>query len=149
MSYFMTKDEREAFLAGTRVAILALSDKGRGPLALPIWYVYEPGGELWFLTAKASAKGGLLKSEKRISLCVQTETRPYKYVSVEGPISKIGIANTDDHLLPLAQRYRGDEDGRAYAESLRPETEAGSSILVHMTPERWLTLDHSKSEEFG
>ncbi len=149
MSYTMTKEQREAFLADARVAILALSDKGRGPLAVPIWYVYEPGGELWFVTATASAKSDLLKPDKRISLCVQTATRPYKYVSIEGPISKIGIANIDDHLLPLAQRYRGDEDGRAYAESLRPETEAGSSILVHMTPERWLTLDHSKSEEFG
>jgi nitroimidazol reductase NimA-like FMN-containing flavoprotein (pyridoxamine 5'-phosphate oxidase superfamily) len=145
----MTKEEREAFLADARVAILALSEKGRGPLAVPIWYVYEPGGELWFVTAKASAKGDLLKPEKRISLCVQTETRPYKYVSIEGPITKIGIANTDDHLLPLAQRYRGAEDGRAYAESLREDLEIGSSMLVRMVPERWLTLDHSKAEEFN
>jgi hypothetical protein len=149
MSHTMTKAEREAFLADARVAILALSDKGRGPLAVPIWYVYEPGGELWFLTAKASAKGDLLKPEKRISLCVQTETRPYKYVSVEGPISRIGIATTDDHLLPLAQRYRGEEDGRAYAENLREAVATGSRMLVHMAPERWLTLDNSKAEEFG
>ncbi len=148
MPHAMTKTEREAFLADPRVAILALSDKGRGPLALPIWYIYEPGGELWFLTAKVSAKGDLLKPGKRISLCVQTETRPYKYVSVEGPITRIGTAGTDEHLLPMAQRYRGQEDGRAYAESLRQELEAGSRILVHMAPERWLTLDHAKAEEF-
>ena len=145
MSHNMTKAEREAFLADTRVAILALPNKGRGPLALPIWYIYEPGGELWFLTAKASAKGALLKPGKRISLCVQTETRPYKYVSIEGPITRIGIATTDDHLLPMAQRYRGEEDGRAYAENMREELETGSRMLVSMAPERWLTLDYSKA----
>ncbi|MDP6565980.1 MAG: pyridoxamine 5'-phosphate oxidase family protein [Alphaproteobacteria bacterium] len=149
MSHTMTKAEREAFLAEPRVAILALSDKGRGPLAVPIWYIYEPGGELWFLTAKASPKGRLLKPEKRISLCVQTETRPYKYVSVEGPITRIGTATTDDHLLPMAQRYRGEADGRSYAESLREALASGSRMLVHMAPERWLTLDYAKAGESG
>jgi nitroimidazol reductase NimA-like FMN-containing flavoprotein (pyridoxamine 5'-phosphate oxidase superfamily) len=144
MSHAMTKAEREAFLAEPRVAILALSDKRRGPLAVPIWYVYEPGAELWFLTAKASAKGALLKPEKRISLCVQSEERPYKYVSVEGPITKIGTADTDAHLLPLAQRYRGEEEGRAYAENLRETLASGSRMLVHMRIERWLTVDYGK-----
>ena len=144
MQYTMTKEEREAFLADARVAILALSEKGRGPLAVPIWYVYEPGGELWFVTAKASAKGDLLKPEKRISLCVQTETRPYKYVSVEGPITRIGIASTDEHLLPMAQRYRGQEDGRAYAENFRETVATGSRMLIDMAPERWLTVDYGK-----
>jgi PPOX class probable F420-dependent enzyme len=149
MSHTMTKAEREAFLADTRVAILAVSEKGRGPVAVPIWYVYKPGGELWFVTEKASAKADLLKPEKRISLCVQTETRPYKYVSVEGPITRIGTATTDDHLLSLAQRYRGEEDGRAYAENLHEAVATGSRMLVYMAPERWLTLDYSKAEEFS
>ncbi len=149
MSHTMTKAEREAFLAEPRVAVLALSDKGRGPLAVPIWYIYEPGGELWFLTEKASAKADLLKPEKRISLCVQIETRPYKYVSIEGPITRISTATTDDHVLPIAQRYRGEENGRAYAENLREAVATGSRMLVHMAPERWLTLDYSKAEEFA
>ena len=141
----MTPAERERYLADVHVGVIAVERPERAPLAVPIWYVYEPGGELWFLTAKASAKGDLLKPEKRISLCVQTETRPYKYVSIEGPITKVGTATTDDHLLPLAQRYRGEEDGRAYAENLREDLETGSRMLVHMAPERWLTLDNSKN----
>ncbi len=144
MSHAMSRAEREAFLAEPRVAILALSDKRRGPLAVPIWYVYEPGGEIWFLTPKTSAKGVLLKPEKRISLCVQSEERPYKYVSVEGPITAIATATTDDHLLPLAQRYQGEEAGRAYAEDKREALANGSRMLVHMAPERWLTVDYGK-----
>jgi nitroimidazol reductase NimA-like FMN-containing flavoprotein (pyridoxamine 5'-phosphate oxidase superfamily) len=144
MSHAMTPAAREAFLAEPRVAILALSDKRRGPLAVPIWYLYEPGGAVRFLTPKASKKGALLKPEKRISLCVQSEDRPYKYVSVEGPITAIGTAITDDHLLPLAQRYLGDEDGRAYAENFRETVATGSRMLIDMAPERWLTVDYGK-----
>ena len=47
MSLRMTKAEREEFLAGLHVGIISIAEPGRGPLAVPIWYGYEPGGELW------------------------------------------------------------------------------------------------------
>ena len=55
----MTTDEKEVFLAGLHVGILALNEPGRGPLAVPVWYDYEPGGELWFVTGKDSRKARL------------------------------------------------------------------------------------------
>ena len=142
MSQSMTKAERQAFLAEPRVAVLALSERGRGPLAVPIWYFYEPGGEVVFLTPKSSRKGKLMTEGRRISLCVQSEERPYRYVSVEGPISSIGTATTEDDLRPLAIRYRGEVDGNAYADARAPDLADGSRMLVHMTPERWLTADY-------
>ncbi len=142
MSHTMTKAQREAFLAEPRVAVLALGDGGRGPLAVPIWYLYEPGGEVVFLTPKSSRKGRLLAEGRRISLCVQSEDRPYRYVSVEGPITAIGTATSEDHLRPLAIRYRGEADGTAYADAMAPALADGSRMLVHMQPERWLTADY-------
>ena len=91
MSLTMSKGEREAFLADLHVGLLSVADDGRGPLAVPIWYAYEPGGELRFVTGRDSRKGRLLARAGRVSLCVQTEALPYKYVSVEGPV-------TDDRL---------------------------------------------------
>jgi len=41
----MTPQEREAFLADVHVGVLAIEEPGRGPLALPVWYVYRDG--LW------------------------------------------------------------------------------------------------------
>ena len=75
-------------------------------------------------------------------LCVQSENRPTRYVSVEGPITSIGTATTEDHLRPLAIRYRGEADGNAYADAMAPDLADGSRMLVHMTPERWLTADY-------
>ena len=44
MSYRMTKKEREDFLAGVHVGVLGLTEIGRGPLSVPIWYGYQPDG---------------------------------------------------------------------------------------------------------
>jgi hypothetical protein len=44
---------------------------------------YDSGGDLRIMTGRESRKGRLLSRAGRFSLCVQKETSPYKYVSVE------------------------------------------------------------------
>ena len=39
----MTPTEREAFLEGVHIGILAIDEPGRGPLAMPIWYLVRDG----------------------------------------------------------------------------------------------------------
>jgi nitroimidazol reductase NimA-like FMN-containing flavoprotein (pyridoxamine 5'-phosphate oxidase superfamily) len=85
----MTKQERERFLAEIHVGIIGIPEDGRGPLAVPVWYAYTPAGELRVVTGRTSRKGRLLQRAGRFSLCAQTETPPYRYVSVEGPIIAI------------------------------------------------------------
>jgi nitroimidazol reductase NimA-like FMN-containing flavoprotein (pyridoxamine 5'-phosphate oxidase superfamily) len=144
MSLAMTKDEREAFLAGLHIGVISMEDPGRGPLTVPIWYDYEPGGELWVITDRDSRKGKLLRVGKRISLAAQTEQIPYQYVSVEGPIVAIEPADSDRHARPMAERYLGKELGAQYVAATGAEREARGSILVRMRPERWLTVDYKK-----
>ena len=139
----MTTSEREAFLADLHVGVVSIAEKDRGPLTAPIWYDYEPGGELWILTGRGSRKGKLLEDVGRLSLVAQTETPPYKYVSVEGPITSIEKPDLERDERPMAHRYLGKELGDGYIESTRGEGEA-DTILVKMRPERWLTIDYSK-----
>jgi nitroimidazol reductase NimA-like FMN-containing flavoprotein (pyridoxamine 5'-phosphate oxidase superfamily) len=43
----MTEQERQEFVAGPHVAVLSVaSDGGRPPHATPVWYAYEPGGDV-------------------------------------------------------------------------------------------------------
>lgn len=88
MALAMTKQEREKFLADLHVGIISIPEDGRGPLTVPVWYAYDPGGEVRVVTARASRKGRLLGRVRRFSLCAQTETPPYRYVSVEGPADR-------------------------------------------------------------
>src|SRR6266511_6190901 len=94
MSLTMTKEEREAFLADVHVAVISVAEDGHGPLVVPIWYSYQPGGEVRIIAGRTSRQGKLMERAGRFSLCVQTETVPYKFVSVEsrlgggwGPVS--------------------------------------------------------------
>lgn len=142
MAVTMTRPEREAFLAGVHVGMISIAEDNRGPLTVPVWYAYEPGGELRIATGKNSRKGRLLAHAGRFSLCVQTETPPYRYVSVEGPITAIDSVDAERDLRPLARRYLGAEEGDRFIERTREAL--ADSILIRMRPERWLTADYAK-----
>jgi PPOX class probable F420-dependent enzyme len=144
MSLAMTRSEREAFLAGVHVGVLSIAEEGRGPLTVPIWYGYEPGGELRLVTERGSRKGRLLARVERLSLCVQTETPPYQYVSVEGPVVALEDADVERDVRPLARRYLGRELGDRYVEATGGTEARGGSVLVRVRPERWLSVDYRK-----
>ena len=141
----MSRDEREAFLADRHVGVLSVSRPGRAPLTVPVWYSYEPGGLVSVVTDAASRKATLIEAEQRFSLCAQTETAPYQYVTVEGP-----VVARDDPVDPaerraLAVRYLGEELGDLYVAAT--DADAASSIVLRMRPEHWLSVDYSK--QFG
>ncbi len=144
MSLAMSRTEREAFLAGLHVGVVSLPDPGRGPLAVPIWYAYEPGGDVVLVTDRESRKGRLLSEGTRVSLCVQTESLPYKYVSVEGAVVGVEPADVERDTRPLAHRYLGPELGDRYIEATASDRASGGSIRVRIRPERWLTVDYAK-----
>jgi len=144
VSLAMTRQEREMFLADLHVAVISIPEEGRGPLTVPIWYSYEPGGELRVVTARTSRKAQLLRKARRISLCVQTETQPYKYVSVEGPVVGIESADLERDERPLAHRYLGTRKGDSYLDKTRQDPGHVENVLVRMRPERWLTVDYAK-----
>ena len=137
----MTKEEREAFLAEARVGVLAVASAGGAPLLTPIWYSYEPGGDVVMTTDGASTKTALLRSATTASLCVQTETAPYKYVVVEGPVSVAdGVEST--WRRGVAHHYLGDALGDMYADATM-ESEP-TAVTVRLTPQRWRTTDFGK-----
>ncbi|MEM7016358.1 MAG: pyridoxamine 5'-phosphate oxidase [Pseudomonadota bacterium] len=136
----MSQEEREAFLADVHVGIISIEQPGRSPLTVPIWYDYTPGGEVEIVTGVGSIKEKLLSQAGRFSLCAQSEAMPYKYVSVEGPVTSSGAAGMEQDLKPMAIRYLGEEMGNQYAAGSNIE----GNLLIKMKPERWLTVDYAK-----
>ena len=99
------------------------------------------------MTGRESRKGRLLARAGRFSLCVQTESPPYKYVSVEGAIVSTEAADIERDLRPLARRYLGKELGDRYVEETRNFPTHSDNVLIRMRPERWLTTDYSKEDD--
>jgi len=139
MTLQMTREERDTFLAGLHVGILSINREGRGPLTAPIWYSYEPGGNVLVGMGRDSRKGKLITEGTWISLCVQDEAPPYKYVTVEGPVVKVEDTNTDRDTRPMAIRYLGADLGNQYADQSSDE----NSIQVQIEARHWLTTDYS------
>jgi pyridoxamine 5'-phosphate oxidase-like protein len=143
MSYSMTKAERESFLADTHVAVISVERPGRAPLTVPVWYDYRPGGDVHIVTGAQSKKTACIRTAGRISLCVQTETPPYKYVSVEGPVT-FGDPDFERDMRQVAHRYLGEAMGEMYLQLTAAERVPGAAVLLRFTPERWLSVDYSK-----
>lgn len=138
----MTESERQEFLAELHVGVLGIERADGPPLVVPVWYSYEPGGDVVVLTSASSIKGRLAAAAGRASLCAQQEELPYKYVSVEGVVSieDLDADSSRAAVEPMAIRYLGEEMGRGYAaSSVGPD-----DILIRLRPDRWFTVDYAK-----
>lgn len=131
--------EREQFLAEPHIAALSVAaEPDRGPLTVPIWYCYEPGGEAWILTPAGSRKARRIAAAGCFSLLVERTSPTVRYVSVEGPVTRT-TAGTDEHLRRISARYLAGEALGAYLEFAR--TELGAQVVINMRPRRWLSAD--------
>lgn len=140
MSLAMTREEREAFLSGLHVGILSVARDGSGPLSVPVWYAYEPGGDIRLTTGRNSLKAQLLENAGRATLTVQNEQPPYAYVMAEGPVS----LNTPDFaqdIRAIAVRYLGEQGAAAY---LGSGSDTSGSVLARLTPMGWRSEDYGK-----
>ena len=131
--------DREFFLAEPHVAALSVSaGQGRGPLTVPIWYQYAPGGEAWVLTDAGSRKARLIETAGRFTLMVERVMPTTRYVSVEGPVTRT-VPGTDELLWEIAARYLPSDKVPAYIGFVKAEL--GEQVAIYLRPERWLTAD--------
>lgn len=143
----MTQDECETFLAQPHVAVMSVQRDDLGPLSVPVWYAYEPGGSIEIWSGSNSAKLEHVRHFGRFTICVQRDEPPYKYVSVEGPVDAIETIDYDRELQPLVFRYLGREEGKQFLADLGGREGAKEDVLIRMSPEHWVSEDFSKADE--
>jgi nitroimidazol reductase NimA-like FMN-containing flavoprotein (pyridoxamine 5'-phosphate oxidase superfamily) len=143
MSTRLTVAEREAFLSDVRIGVLSVASDNpdRAPISAPVWYDYSPEAGVTVIMNGKSRKGVALETARRFILVVQSEAIPYRYVTVEGPVTDVRRADTEKDLLPLAIRYLGEERGRAYAKEWDEAGAAETDLVYVMKPTHWNTAD--------
>jgi hypothetical protein len=135
----LTVQERELFLAEPHIAALSVSaGPDRGPLTVPIWYQYAPGGEVWILTEATSRKAALIEAAGRFTLMVDRVTPTTRYVSVEGPVTRT-VPGTLELRREITERYLPPEQAEAYLKLA--EAEFDDEIAIYLHPEHWLAAD--------
>lgn len=142
----MTQDAMETFLAGTHIGVVSVANDGdRPPHASPVWYGYEPGGDITFFTntmGMVSRKSALVQRAGKLTLTAQTEELPYKYVTVEGTVTRIDRPPKADQMLGVARRYLPEQSAQGMVEEElgRPD---GAVVLFTIRPDRWQSVDLS------
>jgi hypothetical protein len=142
----MTEKERQEFLAEPHVGMLSVaSDSDRPPLTVPVWYGYQPGGNITFFTGtqgRKARKTKLIQKAGVLSLSVQREEFPYRYVTVEGTVVGTDRPPTAGQMLAVAGRYLPEEAARGFVEA-ELENPGPGLVLFTVRPDRWLSADFS------
>jgi PPOX class probable F420-dependent enzyme len=131
MSSMMSPDEVKRFLAyGTRTAKLATVRADGRPHVVPVWFVLD-GDDIVFTTGTTTVKAAAMRRHPRVALCVDDETPPYAYVTVEGTAT----VDPDAHdvltwATRIAARYMGADQAEEYGRRNAVPGEA----LVRVTP---------------
>jgi hypothetical protein len=108
----LSQDEREQFLAEPHTGALSVdAGDARGPLMVPIWYQYTPGGEPWIFTGAGSRKSRLIEATGFFTLMVERLEPTVRYVAVDGAVSRIEPENL------------------------------GAQVAIYMQPQHWLSSD--------
>jgi PPOX class probable F420-dependent enzyme len=136
----LTESERQEFLAAKHVAVLSVAaTDGRPPASVPIWYDYTPGGNIQISTGPSTRKARLIEHSGVVTLVVQHEEPPYRYVVVEGTLVDTTAPTPSEVLEKTAVRYLGEEGGRRFLRAM----EGHENVLFTIRPDRWLTADFS------
>jgi len=131
----LTPEVRDFLAHGTRTAKLGFTATDGRPLVAPVWFVVE-GDELWFNTARSTAKGRAIARDPRLVICVDVEAPPYAYVQVQGVAT---VTEDPAELVASAtligRRYMGADR----AEEFGRRNGVPGELLVKLRPTRVVT----------
>ena len=130
----LSQDDLRNFLtSGNHIMKLATLTSEGWPSVNPVWYHYEDGV---FLVAgrRKAAWVENIRSDRRVSACIDTCDAPYTRVLVEAEAVIADDAWFGD-WESWAIRYLGQEAGHRYYE----ETKSTPRALVRITPRKVMT----------
>ena len=128
------------FLAQTLVAVISTVDGSGSPRSAPIWYQWEDGAAYMF-TGRQTLKWRNIMRNPVASLCIDWREPPYRSVILDGVVEEVDRP-LYDLVLSMAVRYYGEDEGRAFAEGYREQSE--DIVIFRLTPSR--VADYTSEE---
>jgi nitroimidazol reductase NimA-like FMN-containing flavoprotein (pyridoxamine 5'-phosphate oxidase superfamily) len=140
----LTADERYDLLREPHVAVLSVaSDDARPPLTVPVWYVLQPDGNLFFFTGTTGEpvrKTRLIQRSRAVTLVVQREQFPYRYVTVECRLAEEHQPPSAEQMRSVVSRYLPADATAGFVEGVLSRV-TPHLIGFTLRPERWNALD--------
>ncbi|HTI15434.1 MAG TPA: PPOX class F420-dependent oxidoreductase [Dictyobacter sp.] len=126
----ITSECKEFLLQGTRTGKVATVRADGRAHVVPIWFVMD-GDTIVFTTGTDSVKGKNLRRDGRASLCVDDETPPFSFATVEGTVTfSEDLNELREWATRIAARYMGADK----AEQFGARNAVPGELLVRLTP---------------
>ena len=102
------------------------------PQVTPVWIDYV-NGKVLVNSAKGRVKVRNLKEGSPVAISITDPDNPYRYVQIQGHITRVTEQGADKHIDKMAKKYL-DKDKYPFA---RPGEQR---VLIKITPERFSTM---------
>ena len=113
-----------------RTAKLGIVRADGSPLVAPVW-IERDGDEIVFMTSADTIKGKSILRDGRVSLCLDNETPPFDFVTINGTTT----TSTDpDELLHWSTRIAGRYMGADLAEQYGRRNAVPPEMVVRVQP---------------
>lgn len=140
-SLAMAPADRERFLMEARIAVVAHTREDGAPAVSPVWYVYEPGGAVTFVTGAGTEKARRLRVAPAVTVLVHDEQPPQRFVTVSGTAAV--VLGARDHVRrAIAARYLEPPA----VDGFLAMTPAEVLVTVSVVPETWRSSDFGRIE---
>jgi hypothetical protein len=105
-------------LGSTIPARLAYVWKDGTPRVVPIWFHWT-GEEMVFVGPPGAPKVEVLETGTKVAVTVDDTTWPYKVLLLRGSVRSEVVDGVAPEYIAAAERYFGEEQGRAWVEQVR------------------------------
>jgi PPOX class probable F420-dependent enzyme len=107
MAKKLKTEELYAFLGmGCRTAKIACVKRDGSPVVSPVWFILD-GNELVFTTMNTSLKYKLISKDPRVSICVENDSYPYGFATIQGiaTVQELPLGDLLIWTTKIASRY--------------------------------------------
>ena len=133
----MSKEEIQTFLmSGTLTGKISTVRKDGRPHVVPIWFILENDDyniKVVFTTGQDSLKAKNMLRDPRVSFCVDDQTPPFSFISIEG-IAEINKEPDLSELLKWATKIAGRYMGQDIAEAYGKRNAVKGEFIVRIRP---------------
>lgn len=122
-------------LGGPHQAVLSVNRSAKGPLGVPMSYVYD-GETFAIVTSPNSLHGRLMTTEGRATLTIHADTNEARsvhqwYIVAEGPVTF-----TELEPEPVIREILAKDRGAATVDEWMERMGHPEDVVVHLTPAR-------------
>jgi len=132
----LNSDQINQVIKEPNISIVCTLRKDGSPHMTPVWHIlYE--NFVFIVIEQSSVKAKNLRFDERISLCIATETKPQKWVQINGK-ALLSKDNIPELVNLMSDNYLGKNEGIEYSKKVLIELDF---IVVKILPNNIIGFD--------